>query len=368
MTTIYYDIKATIQMSTETVNLTSQQIKSYSINTTLCSEGIPLGCVASSAFEICFDATGSGLATKFNSLNDAKVTVQIKIDDGGDIESTWDPFGVWYVTSAEMEEDNPFITLSGEDAINTRFAKTAYYKNTSSVTYGALAADVCSMCGVTLSGSSFLNKSSNVTACNKEDLPENITCQSVLTYIATAAAGFARIAYDGKLEICTIADLMSNELTANANTYTSYSMAGGAGFSCASLIYTDYRYGDLNGTQVYGVQSGYNATNAVQISGNPFISDTQVLYVYQSLKGINSGASIDSMSVEWFGGSGVIAGSFIYVETKSYPVTSIITHNELTFDVGGLRCVSSCTMPGKTGDIIGPSGPCLKADEIQDGV
>ena len=118
--TQYYTIRATIEIDGGSdIKVTGDSIINYSIDTTLCTSGLPIGTAASASFSMELVPPVYASAQKIIPLSNyikARVVVQLA-DTENPVESDFKGFGVWYVTGATMSEQNERLTLTGCDVL-----------------------------------------------------------------------------------------------------------------------------------------------------------------------------------------------------------------------------------------------------------
>ena len=328
-------IKGTITLNTgEQIHLTTDDIISYSFDSQIGSEGLPLGSVEASTFAL--DISNVGRKYTPAQFDNAEVHMFVGIKNGTDYAYT--DFGVWYVDSSSAPEQSVSITLNGYDALATRFeAVFTDDKSSYPTTIGDIAETVCIAAGIRIKAVNFPNAA--VVVPSMPTWGENTTIRDILSYCAICAGGYARIARNGQLEIVGFAD--GNIYEIGPDLYQSFTLTGGTAFKFNSIEallkeddeeYTRYALKD-------GIAS--NATNTIQIEYNPLLTDAIVQSIMNELAGIE----MDAGTLAWGGDPSVQCTDYYEVTMLDGTTKKImITNQAFTFD-GGLSVTESCDLP-----------------------
>lgn len=331
------DIKGTIVLSNgTTIQLTNANIASYSFSGSAGDVGIPLG--AAEANDYTLDILNSNQQYTPSMFDDAEVTMYCGLHDG--TNTVWSPFGVWYVHSSSASEQSVLITLSGYDALSSRFE--AKFTDTAAgypTTIGALVRMCCTAAKVALSSISFANAA--VSIAKQPKWPEDVTLRNVVSYCAACAGGFARMTRDGKLEIVPYFD--GTATTLEPNNYQTFETMGGTAFAfnCLEVKFSD---DDKDYTR-FAVDEDIadNPTNTIQIDGNPVFTKSIANSLVTSL----SSLTMDAGTVTWIGDPAVRIGDIINVTTLNNKTYSLLVNAEsFSFD-GGLVATHTCSLPAK---------------------
>lgn len=322
---IVYEMKALIALKNgTTVAIASEDMQQYSASSTLSSQCIPVGATSAMSFSMSFNNTDYKLTAA--ELDGAKVTVSASMGSGS---SNWKPFGVWYVDSTDISEQNPFATVSGYDALETKFeANWTDVASDYPRTLLLIMRAVCAAAGVTLATTSFHN--ATYSRSKKPDWGDSCTLRDVVSYIAACAAGFARINYSGELEICTVG--AAGKHSATSDYYSELSLSGGFTFNCLEYKFESDDEGEDAEYTRYAINSGIadNASNTIQMSGNPLVTEWMANDIAQTLKGV----SYEGASLMWFGGLEVLPGDDLTLTDTSGTSHKLILTSH-TMDLGG---------------------------------
>lgn len=328
------DIKGVILCTDNTrISFDASKVVSYTISDAFSGEGISLGAVDSSSFELTLvKSIVQGISAA--QLSDARVNVQIGIlvDD----EYQYTDAGVWYISSVQAAEQSNVVTISGFDALGSKFTAEWVDAGTYPTTIGTIVASVCAGAGVQLASSAFPNAA--VTISSKPEWDEQITIRSVLSLCAACAGGYARINRSGKLEIKSWADGASHALT--PSNYSNFTLGIGQKFDFNCI---EAKLGEAEEYSRYAVDSSIadNATNTIQVDGNPLLTDS----IVQSITNELSDLSVVGASVSWIGDTDVHLGDFLTItDLQGNENKILITSHILTFD-GGLSAETSSYMP-----------------------
>lgn len=338
---LVYDIKAILQLKNDTeIELTADDISAYTVSGTASTGGIPLGEAVAQTFTLTFDNTLYQLSARL--LDDAKVYVSIA---EGQTE-VWRDFGVWYVDSTSAPEQDPFCTISGADALNSRFdAKWTDTAEDYPRNLLLIAKTMCAIADVELATENFRNYDYIV-----QKMPEwfeNVTIRDVIACIAACAAGFAYINYSGQLEIKTIG--AAGEHTVDPDYYSNLSNSGGMGFKFNCLQYqfeSDSEDEDAVYTR-FAIDGALvdNATNTIQMEGNPLITTEMANDIVQAL----SGVEYEGADLSWFGGIDAVLGDDLTVTDLDGVAHRLIINNQtIQFNGGGMSASTQSDLPSLT--------------------
>ena len=329
------DIKGIITYRNGTQQtITSKDVASYSINESVGSEGLALGTTEASSFSLTLE--NSNHTYNASDLDNAEVHMFIGIETDGEI--VYSDFGVWYVHGVNCSEQSTSISINGYDALSTLFNAT-FSDNAKSypTTIASLASTMCTAAGVTLASANFPNGAVRINSMPSWD--EEVTIRDIVGYCAACAGGFAKMTRDGKLEI--ISYVAGETYSLGTNMYTSLTSDGGSDFSF-NAIEIKFSSDDEEFSR-YAVTSSItdNATNTIQIEGNPLMTKT----IVQSLVNEFKGLSLSPRALEWVGDPVVQCGDILQVTDKKGTVHKILINKQtLSFD-GGLDATSSCEVP-----------------------
>jgi hypothetical protein len=321
------------------IEIASEDISAYTPNTTMSSQCIPLGAAAATAYSITFNNQDYGLTAE--DMDGAKVHVYVS--EGTQEEAEWRDFGVWYVEEVQNSEQDPFCTVTGADALNSKFnAKWTDTKEDYPRTLLLIAKTMCAIAGVQLVTDDFRNAYYGVT--KMPEWGDNATIRDVISYIAVCAAGFARINYSGQMEIITIGT--GTRHTADADYYSTYAAGGKFKFNCLQYRFEpeeDEEEPEEEYTR-FAIDGSIpdNASNTIQLSGNPLITHAMANDIAQGLKGVE----YEGASITWFGGIDVLPGDeLILTDTKGNAHRLILNTYSLEI-AGGIFSTAASDMPG----------------------
>lgn len=338
-------LKATITKNDGTqIQLTHEDIQSYTISSSVGSGGLALGTTESASFTMSIDNVGKLHTT--DEFDNAEVHVWSGIkNNNGTIE--WTDFGVWYVHSCTIPEQSVLMELRGYDALDTLFSgewtdDKGYYPTT----IGSITRTVCALAGITCKSYNFPN-----AAVKVDSLPywqEGSTWRDILSHIATCAGGFARIARDGKLEIVSYIEGTNREI--GPDRYTSLTNEGGKKFDFNALSVQYVRDPDAESTEDgeddyirYAIDEDIedNATNCIQVSGNPLITPTIAQSIVFELRDFK----IAACNMNWGGDPAVECGDrWTITTTDDKEMHMLVNSQRFTFN-GGLSVTESCELP-----------------------
>lgn len=316
--------------------MTSANIASYSFSGSAGDVGIPLG--AAEANDYTLDILNANKQYTPSMFDDAEVTMYCGLRDGD--STAWSPFGVWYVHSSSASEQSVLITLSGYDALASRFE--AKFTDTASgypTTIGALARTCCTAAKITLSSIAFANAAVSIAKMPK--WPDDVTLRNVIAYCAACAGGFARMTRDGKLEIISYFDGATKALT--PSDYLTFEATGGAAFdfNCLEVKFTA---DDKDYTRFAKDETiADSPTNTIQVEGNPLFTKAIANSLVTSL----SSMKMDAGSITWLGDPSVRVGDIITVTTLKNKTYRLLANSESFEFSGGLTAIHTCSLPAK---------------------
>lgn len=336
------DIRATITLSTGTqITLQADDIYRYSVNSSACDSGLPVGGAISASFTL--GVAAGALNYSAVELDSAEVRVQIGTRGDADKYTYFDA-GCWYVTNTETPEQTGEYTLTGMDALGLYFGVT-YTDGASAYprTMGNLLELMCTMAGVQVTSAAWLNKSTAIASMPR--WPEETTTRDIVGYIAACAGGFARINNSGVLEIVSPG---SGTVTANNPTiYTQFTPQGGANFAfnCLRVTFVAASEDETQSEPVrFAVNADVadNATTCIEITGNPLYTEA----IAASVKTALTGKSFEGGTVSWLGDPRAVVGLGMDVTALDSIVHHLlITSSQLDFNTGGLLMTSTSSMP-----------------------
>ena len=333
---IAYAIKAEIIFRNgETTQISSEDISRYLPSTTMSSQCIPLGAAAATSYSLTFNNQEYGLTA--DMLDGAEVRVSASI--GKDEQAEWRDLGVWFAEGIDVSEQDPFATISGSDALNSKFnAKWKDTKEDYPRSLLLIAQTMCAIAGVRLSTEQFRNY--EYTVKKMPDWGDDATIRDVISHIAVCAAGFARINYSGELEIVTIG--ASARHTADADYYFKYSEGGKFAFNCFQYQFETDDDEEEEYTR-FAVDSSLedNATNTIQLNGNPLMTSDMANDIAQALRGI----AYTGATISWPGGVDVLPGDELELTTLDGAKKLLILNSySLTLD-GGMSSETTSDLP-----------------------
>lgn len=332
------DIKGVITLRDGTQKqITASDIISYRVSESIGGQALGLGTAESASFNLTLN--NSERTYSESDLDNAEVHMYIGLQTNGTI--VYSDLGVWYVQNTRASEQSTSVEITGNDALSILF--NAEYVDGESVyptTIGSLATAACAAAGVSLKSNSFANAAVSVTAMPK--WKAKVTLRDIVGYCAACAGGFARISRDGKLEICSYMDGAQHSLS--PSSYMSYSARGGASFKFNAIEVKFSSDDDEFSRYAVNASIADNATNTIQIEGNPLMTSTIVQSIVNEFKGLNT----SPMELGWIGDPDVHCGDkVVLTDTRGNTHTSIINSQTLTFD-GGFSMDSKCSLPNLT--------------------
>ena len=315
------------------ISIGASDIVSYSINSQIGGEGLPLGGTEAASFQL--ELSNVGRQYKNVALDDALVQMEIAIKTAGSY--VWSDFGEWYVETSTAPEQSVTIQLSGYDALASRFAGKMVDNGSYPMTHGALLTAICAAAGVGLKSASFLNSAASIATTPGWD--EDITLRDVVSYIATCAGGFARIDRSGDLEIVSYAD--GSNYTIGASLYHSITPSGGNAFTFNAI--EAYMTADADDRTRFAVVSATadDPTNTIQIDYNPLLTTAIVNNIVTAFQGLTASPA----ELTWGGDPAVMPGDFYTVTMLDNSTVKLLVNSQaLTFD-GGLSVTETCQLP-----------------------
>ena len=322
------------------IDISAQNIMHYSISERIASNGLALGEAQSATYNLEIDNTEHRL--KASELEGAAVAVKISSIRGTSI-SIPIAFGVWTVSSASVSEQSVTATLSGGDALEFNFdAKFAKMDQVAGAnansTHGSLLQYVCNKAGVTLATTDFLHSTTKLTG--NEKWPDDITLRDVVSYIAAAAGGFARIARDGTLEIVSYVGQQSAGMI-TADTYITLNEGDGAAFRFRQIAVKHIG----EDTMAYYPITEFitEPGNTLQVIDNPLFNYAIATTVSTQLTELYA----EPISVEWVGDPTLRLGDVVTVRDIDDVEHSILVNSQVINYDGGLYATTECQLPKK---------------------
>lgn len=313
--------------------ITSKDIINYSFDQQIGSEGLPLGSAEAASFSL--ELSNVGRRYTPEKFDNAEIHMFVGIKNGEDYE--WSDFGVWYVEYAEAPEQSVTIQITGYDALATRFEAVFTDNGMYPTTFGNLARTIATASGIKLADANFFNSTLNIE--KKPAWADETTLREVLSYIAIAAAGYARITRNGMLEIVSFSD--GEEYEIGANLYQRFGLTSGSKFelNCIEAMAKE----DAEDYTRFAIDENIasDATNTIQLDWNPLLTATIVNSIIDKLAGMK----ITSASIEWGGDPNVMCCDWYTVHRMDGGTTRMmITRQAYSFD-GGLSVSEGCEMP-----------------------
>lgn len=241
------------------------------------------------------------------------------------------------------------MELRGYDALDTMFNATweddkVYYPTN----IANIARTVCTIAGITCKSYSFPN-----AAVRVESLPywqEGSTLRDVLSHIAACAGGYARIARNGKLEI--VSYIEGNTFEIGPDRYTSLTNEGGKKFEFNALSVQFVSDPDAEPSEETEGDDEYvrfavdpsiedNATNCIQISGNPLMTPTIAQSIVNELRGFK----IAACAMSWGGDPSIECGDRWTITTTDEKEMHMLINSQRFSYNGGMTVSESCELP-----------------------
>lgn len=328
-------IKGTITLNTgRQIHLTTDDIVSYSFDSQIGSEGLPLGSAESSTFSLeIVNRNHQYLPSQFDN---AEVHMFVGIKNGADFE--YSDFGVWYVDNSSAPEQSVSISLSGYDALASRF-EAVFTDDSGSYpsTIGRIASVVCLAAGIRLKTADFPN--AGLVVSKMPEWGEDTTLRDILSYCAICAGGYVRIARNGQLEIVGFMDGKTYEI--NPDMYQTFTLTGGTEFKFNSIEAMLDKDSDEYSRYAINGNISSNATNTIQIEYNPLLTDS----IIQSIVNELSGIEMEAGTISWGGDPSVMCTDFYSVTMLDGTVHKMmLTSQSFSFD-GGMTVTESCDLP-----------------------
>lgn len=352
------NIRGTITLTTGAeIALSPENVVDYSISERAASTGFALGEAQAATYTLTIDNSEHNLTAL--QLSGAKVRVEagVYVDNA----MQYVPFGVWYITESALSEQSAVAVLDGSDALELKFnsvfedAKGNYPR-----TVGSLLQSVCSLAGVELASSTFLN--SGVSISKKPSWEEETSLRGVVAYIAAVAGGFARITRDGKLEIVSYG--AKNPVgTITPDTYMTMETGNGSRFSFNCLgvkLVKDKKF-----TRYTLSALPDSASNTLQVDGNPLYSKT----IAESVKNALIGFESDGIAVSWIGDPTLRIGDTVIVEAMDgVEYALVVNSQDIRYD-GGLSASTEASLATETSSSSGYNStePAINADGMVNG-
>lgn len=352
------DLRGTITLSTgSVVELSPTNVMHYSITERSASTGFALGEAQSATYNLEIDASEHDLTPLL--LDGAKVTVEAGINIDGDM--LYVPFGVWYISSAQLSDQSAVAVLSGGDALEFDFdGRFTDYGVAYPRTLLAMLQDACKQAGVELATTDFIN--SSILVEKKPKWPEDVSIRGVVGYIAACAGGFARINRSGELEIISY-DPKDSSGTVTADTYKTLWTGDGVrfAFNCVAVKYP----GEEHWAR-FAIGPGIDGPNkTLLVDGNPLYTETIARNVMTALNGFVS----DGVGIDWIGDPTLRLGDIVTVEAVDGTLYTVVVNNQSISYDGGLSASTESSIAKRNGSSSGYSAnePAINADGLLNG-
>lgn len=327
------------------INITSDDVISYTGNSTIGAEGLPLGAAEAASYSLVIDnlhrdENGEPTGKKKYApeiFDNAEVHMFVGIEKDGKV--TYSDFGVWYVNDSIAPEQGVSITLNGYDSLASRFEATftdTPYDYPMSV--GEMAQRAC-VPPITLKTQNFTN--STIKIDKMPAWEENTTLRHVLSYCAILAGGFVRMSRSGQVEIVSYSD--SNSYDLDPGLYQQFSSTGGSKFSFNAIEAMLSPDSDEYARFAVDSDIADNATNTIQLDYNPLVTDARILAVVDVLG--DAGLVFEAGSVTWGGDPVVVCGDrYVVTDMNGKEHHILVTQQSFQFD-GGLNFIDTCELP-----------------------
>lgn len=329
-------VRGTITLASgKTITLSPNNIMSYSISERSASNGFALGETQSASYSLEVDNSEHELNAY--DVDGATVELHAQIIRGTSIAVT--AFGVWTVSSADISEQSATAHLSGGDALEFNFDQEfdelmQMLGAAKGKTLGSLLQFVCDQAGVTLGTTSFLNSDAVLTG--NEKWQDGTTLRDVVSYIAAAAGGFARIARDGTLEIVSYS-ASTNVGTVTADTYITLNCGDGTVFDFKQIA---VKYIGEETWAYFPIGSTSKANTTLQVTDNPLYNTSIATTVGYALVGMYA----EPISMEWVGDPTVMPGDVITVQDISGNSHDILVNSQTISYDGGIYATTQCQL------------------------
>ncbi|MDO4384900.1 MAG: hypothetical protein Q4E18_02755 [Clostridia bacterium] len=329
------DIKGTVKLTSGVeIQLTNSDISAYSFSGSAGDTGLPLG--ATEANDYSLSIINEGKQYSPSVFDNAEVKMFCGLLSGDEV--VWSSFGVWYVHSSTASEQSVVITLTGYDALASRFeAKYIDSAGAYPTTIGALVRACCTAAKVTLSSISFGNAAVIISKMPK--WPEDVTLRDVIGYCAACAGGIARMTRDGKLEIMPYFDGKTVAITPNC--YNTFETTSGVGFAF-NCLEVKFDSSDDDFTR-FAVDESIpdSPTTTIQVEDNPLFTSAIANSLITSL----SELKLDAGTVTWIGDPSVRIGDTIALTTLKGEIYKLLVNSESFSFSGGLSASHACSLP-----------------------
>lgn len=318
------------------MNISDSDIVRYSISQQIGSSGLPLGSTEAASYTL--EISNEDKQYKPQRFDGAKIKMQVGIEENG--EFVYEDFGVWFVDDADAPEQGTTMTLSGYDALGSKFAKVySDKKSFYPTTIASLAQTMCTaaQAGVRLKNTDFPN--SSVWVENMPKWEKGTTIRDILSYCAICAGGFARIDRSGDIEIVSYVDGANYEL--DPNLYQRYTPTGGEFFKFNAIEALMKKNAKEYTRYAIAENISGNATNTIQIEYNPLLTKTIVQSIVNELAPLN----ISAGEIVWGGDPAIMCGDFITItDLRGKTAKIMVTAQEIDFD-GGMNAAEKCILP-----------------------
>jgi len=224
--------------------------------------------------------------------------------------------GIFTVFEAPTVGDT--ITIVADD----NMAKLDVAYSNSSLEYpatlGEIAADVCSVCGVTLATASFPNSDYVV---DERPTESSITCREILSYVAELAGCFARCNTDGEIEIRWYEEPLSG------NLYDVGKSAYEMSYDTYDTVITGVKIQDDDGN----IYSSGTDDFVIRIKDNP-LAQNNLQSLVENIGSRLNGYTFRSYSVSSPSNPAIEAGDIVYMTDKKGTIhKTLVSSLEYTF-------------------------------------
>lgn len=297
----------------------------YRVEEKLKSEGLPLGSVSGKCCTLKLKKEPSFTP---EALKGALVTVS----NGGN------PLGHWFVSGTETEENSPYVTLTGGDALMSGFeasftdAPSAYPR-----TLKNLVSTLCAAGGSLPVTQNFPNGDSVFRVMPRWE--DNLTLRRALSHCAFLAGGFVRMNGEGNAELvpCT----GGNEIALTEEDCLSCSEGPGAPFAFNAI---EYRFAGETAYTRFALNASLADTpqNALRAGGNPLVTATMLNNTVRALAGADYTAGRVVFRSETLPQAGdVICLTTAGNDSRRMLITGLTT----TYAGGAFTCEANCELP-----------------------
>lgn len=329
------------------------EIFTYSCTNSAGGEGLNIGGTEAGTFSLELGKGNIPLRTVNFEGAEVHMSIYIVITSTGATTSV--DFGVWYVDSADVSEQGGTFTLSGRDALATKFemkyGKNSYFDSRHSASI--CCSRICRDAGIPYSNTSFPNGDAiiDLSPYFKKDPDSTLTAREILSYVAVNVGGYITMGRNGKMYVCTYQEVIDSELNINASFYSTLTRSSVSPLHIRRVeaelpkASTD---SDSDETEVVV----FDYSGGESIVPNP--SNTVKVDYVPSLIAENVNAWGTALSEKTFTGGSVTwvgcpyrdpcAYTLNVTDTKGESVKVYCQSETYTFD-GGLTCTTSFSVP-----------------------